>query len=217
VYDDAVAPLMAVPFFFHWYVRVPVPVAATMKVAVCPAVMDWLAGWVVIESTVVPVPLRETESGEFSASLATAMLPVTFPAACGANWTWNAWFCPAAIETEDIPPTTLKPAPVIIACEIVTAAVPVFVTVRVWELLEPVVTFPKLRLVALAASDPEEVVLEFDFAAGVPAPVSPTQPERDNVARKARKIANNVSGVPWFDSRLLRAWTFVCEFTTDTV
>jgi hypothetical protein len=86
------------------------------------------------------------------------------------------------METEDIPSTTLKPAPEIVACEIVTAAVPVFVSVRVSELLEPVVTFPKLRLVALAASNPAGAVLEFELAAVVLAPGTPAQPERDNVA-----------------------------------
>ena len=61
------------------------PVAATMKVAACPAVTVWLAGCVVIESVVVPVPLRETASGESAASLATDMLPDTLPGVCGAN------------------------------------------------------------------------------------------------------------------------------------
>ena len=48
-YAEEVAPLMAVPFFFHWYVRVPVPVAVTLKVAVCPTATVLLAGWEVIE------------------------------------------------------------------------------------------------------------------------------------------------------------------------
>ena len=76
-----------------------------------------------------------------------------------------------------------------------TAAVPVFVKVSVCRLLEPVATLPKLKLVALAASVPAEAVLEFVFAGEVLALVKPAQPERDNVARKARKMANNVSGV----------------------
>jgi len=33
-----------------------VPVAATEKVAVCPAVTDWLPGWVVIEGAVATGP-----------------------------------------------------------------------------------------------------------------------------------------------------------------
>jgi hypothetical protein len=98
------------------------------------------------------------------------------------------------METEDIPPTTLKPAPVTVACEIVTAAAPVLVRVKVWGLVDPATTFPKLRVVALAASVPEVVEVEFDFAAGVPAPVKPTQPASERAARDARIRANMPSG-----------------------
>ena len=35
---------MAAPFFCHWYVRGDVPFAATVNVAVCPAVTVVLAG-----------------------------------------------------------------------------------------------------------------------------------------------------------------------------
>ena len=41
---EEVAPLIAAPFFFHWYVIGAVPVAATLNVAVCPAVIFALAG-----------------------------------------------------------------------------------------------------------------------------------------------------------------------------
>ena len=53
-----VAPLMVTPPSYHWYVRGAVPVAVTLKVAVCPTVTVWLAGGVVITGafgfTVVP-------------------------------------------------------------------------------------------------------------------------------------------------------------------
>jgi hypothetical protein len=98
------------------------------------------------------------------------------------------------MATEDIPPTTLKPAPVTVACEIVTAAAPVLDRVKVWGLVDPATTFPKLRLVALAESVPEEVEVEPDFAAGVPAPVKPTQPASDSAARDARVRASIPSG-----------------------
>lgn len=96
------------------------------------------------------------------------------------------------METEAIPPTTLKPAPETVAWEIMTAAVPVFVRVNVCELLEPAATFPKLKLVALAASVP---MLELVFAAGVPALVRPTQPESVSVTRREKRIATCASGV----------------------
>jgi hypothetical protein len=99
------------------------------------------------------------------------------------------------METEDIPPTTLKPVPVTVAWEIMTAAVPVLDRVNVRGLLEPVATFPKLRLMELAESVPElELGAEFDLAAGVPAPVNPMQPESDKAARDARSRANEPSG-----------------------
>src|SRR5258708_2094500 len=98
------------------------------------------------------------------------------------------------METEDIPPTTLKPAPVIVASEIVTVAVPVFVSDRVWESLEPIDTFPKARLAALPASDPE-VALTLELAAGAPALGSPTQLDSDEVASKVKRMPNNLNSV----------------------
>lgn len=178
------------------------PVAATIKVAVCPAVTVWLAGCVVMESAVEPVPLREMARGEFTASLVTDMLPDAFPAVWGVNWSRNARFCPAATETEDIPPTTLKPAPEIVACEMVTAAAPELVRVSVWKLLKPVDTLPKEKLVALAASDPVEAVLEFDFVPGVPAPVTPTQPEIERALIRARKMVSDRNVVRRFCASL---------------
>ena len=94
-----------------------------------------------------------------------------------------------------MPPTTLKPAPVTVAREIVTAAVPVLVRVMVWGLLDPGATFPKFRLVGLAASVPEEAGFEVELGLtwGVPAPVKPMQPESDRTARNARIRANGPS------------------------
>jgi len=81
----------------------------------------------------------------------------------------------------------------------VTVAVPVFVRVNDWELLEPVVTFPNVRLVALAANEPEEaVLLEFAFAAGVPAPVKPAQPEIDKAVTRTTIMASKVSRLRCF-------------------
>ena len=95
---------------------------------------------------------------------------------------------------EDIPPTTLKPAPAMVACEIVTAAVPVLDRVKVCGLVDPSATFPKLRLVALAASVPEEAEVDPDFVTGVPAPVRPTQPASDSNARHEKISAKRLSG-----------------------
>jgi hypothetical protein len=40
-------------------------------------------------SAAIPVPFRETESGEFVASLTMETLPEALPAVFGANWNWN--------------------------------------------------------------------------------------------------------------------------------
>jgi hypothetical protein len=44
VYDALIAPTTFAAFFIHWYFNGVVPVAATLKVAVCPAVTVLLAG-----------------------------------------------------------------------------------------------------------------------------------------------------------------------------
>src|SRR5487761_2152885 len=98
------------------------------------------------------------------------------------------------METEDIAPTMQNPAPVIVACEMAMAVVPVFVKVKVCGLLDPGATFPKFKLVALAASVPEDVEFELDCAAGVPAPVKPVQPASDSAARHPRIRENMPSG-----------------------
>ncbi len=50
-----VAPPMATPPLNHWYVSGPVPLATTLKVAVCPALTVWFAGSVVISGAVFTV------------------------------------------------------------------------------------------------------------------------------------------------------------------
>lgn len=118
------------------------------------------------------------------------------------------------MATDDIPPTTLKSAPVTAAWEILTAAVPVLLRVRVCGLVDPVATFPKLRVVALAASVPVDPEVEFDLDAGVAAPVKPTQPDSDRAAAKAKIKASKPSGARRF--RVTWEWQpkCVCAFMT---
>ena len=61
------------------------PVAPTVKLAICPAVTVWFAGCVLIARAVMPVPAKAIESEELLASLDTATLPLALPAECGAN------------------------------------------------------------------------------------------------------------------------------------
>ena len=49
VYEAELAPPIATPLLFHWYVSVPVPVAVTENVAVRPESTDLLAGCDVID------------------------------------------------------------------------------------------------------------------------------------------------------------------------
>lgn len=62
--------------------------------------------------------------------------------------------CPTGIVPDGFPPITLNPAPDIVACETVTVAVPVLVTVKLCVALLPTATLPKVKLVALAESTP---------------------------------------------------------------
>src|ERR1700730_15076051 len=96
------------------------------------------------------------------------------------------------METADIPPVTLKPEPETVAWEIVTAAVPEFVSVNVCELFEPMGTLPKLTAVVLGARMPGVVLLEPGFD-GVPALVNPAQPEMDKIAMNSVAIVANIA------------------------
>jgi hypothetical protein len=108
-------------------------------------------------------------------------------------------------------PTTLKPAPVTVAEEIVTVAVPVLLRVKVWGVVDPATTFPKVKLAALAASVPV-FELEFDLDPGFAAPVRPTQPARGRSARHARARARKPSGARRAKVTWERSWEFVCAF-----
>ena len=62
--------------------------------------------------------------------------------------------CPTPIVPEGFPPTTVKPAPVKVAPEIVTVPKPVLVTVKLCVAVLPTAMLPKLTLVALGERIP---------------------------------------------------------------
>jgi hypothetical protein len=98
------------------------------------------------------------------------------------------------MEIEDIPPTTLKPAPVMFAWEMLTAAEPVFVSINICDVLAPTATLPKLMLAVLGARVPAETeAADFEFPDGAPAPVTPVQPERANTANTAMRTVSEGS------------------------
>jgi len=80
------------------------------------------------------------------------MDPTALPVADGANVTFSAAVCPGAKVVLAPAPLALNPAPVTTTLEIVTFALPAFVSVTPCELLLPTNTLPKSRLLALALS-----------------------------------------------------------------
>ena len=66
---EEIAPPIAAPFLLHWYAMGDVPVAAILKVAVWPARMLALDGWVEMDGAIgvgdvetpLPVPLKAME------------------------------------------------------------------------------------------------------------------------------------------------------------
>src|SRR5215472_4995554 len=101
---------------------------------------------------VTPTPVKPMVAGEFVALLATDTLPVAFPAVEGAKPTFKVAFCPGLRTVPAETPLSLKPAPEMVTPEIVTFELPEFVRVNVRELVLPVLTLPKFKLVGLALS-----------------------------------------------------------------
>jgi hypothetical protein len=98
------------------------------------------------------VPLSVTVAGELVALLTTETLPVTLPAAVGANVTLRVAVWLAARVSGRVKPLALKPAPETFTCEIVTLELPLFVSVTACVLLVPTNTLPKLKLAGLAVN-----------------------------------------------------------------
>jgi hypothetical protein len=78
--------------------------------------------------------------------------PVALLAEVGVKTALNVELLPAAIVSGVVRPLVLNPAPVTVAAEIVTLAVPPFERLIVCELLVPMTTLPKLTLEGLAAN-----------------------------------------------------------------
>jgi hypothetical protein len=104
--------------------------------------LEGLAESVTVAAT--PVPLRAMVLGELGALLVMLTLPVKLPAALGANKTLNEAVPPAVTVAGVVSPLTLKLLPLTAICEIVSEAVPVFVTVKLWDLVCPSTMLPKL-------------------------------------------------------------------------
>jgi len=95
----------------------------------------------------VPVPFNDTVAGELVALLVKDAVPVTAPAAWGANPMLTARLAPAAMVNGNVSPVTLNPAPVVLAEKTVTLELPVLVKVPVSVAVLPTSTLPNERLV----------------------------------------------------------------------
>ena len=84
--------------------------------------------------------------------LVTFTLPVRLPALVGSKTTLKDVDCPAASVIGRVIPEVEKPVPLAAMPEMLTLALPVFVTVTVWLVLVLVVTLPKFNDVGEAAS-----------------------------------------------------------------
>lgn len=101
-----------------------------------------------------PVPLSVILRDEFEASLVTVSVPDAGVIDVGANCTCTVALCPTGRELEGFPPTTVNTPPAIVAPEIFTMPVPVFITVTFCVAVLPTATFPKLMLADEPVSTP---------------------------------------------------------------
>lgn len=149
------------------------PKAIELGVAVSAA---GVAGGVEV---VVPVPLSATSDGEPSALLAIVIVPVSAFAAVGLNTAEIEVLWPAASEIGRCGPEAVNPVPATEIPETLSASVPVLVSVTVFVVLCPTVTFPKLTELG---DNSIETPVTVGF---VPLPVTPTQPEVTKITSKA--------------------------------
>jgi hypothetical protein len=86
------------------------------------------------------------------AELPIVMAPTALPVAEGANVTFSAAVCPGVNRVFATTPLAVNPAPLTTTLDIVTFALPAFVSVTPCELALPNNTLPKSRLLVLALS-----------------------------------------------------------------
>ena len=99
------------------------------------------------------MPLRATTAVEpVDESLLIVICPLADPVTAGSNCTCNVTACVGFSVVGTLPPTIVKPAPVIAAELTVTGAVPVDVSVNDWVVAVFTVTLPKLKVAALTAN-----------------------------------------------------------------
>src|SRR5882757_963234 len=98
-----------------------------------------------------PLPARAIASFGFDAFESTAIPPLTFPPSFGVKRTLKVTLCPLFRLRGKLRPYKLNPAPVTVACEIVTVELAELVNISCWVRLLPTWILPKLTLSGLAA------------------------------------------------------------------
>lgn len=102
------------------------------------------------------MPLRVTLDVELEALLTSETLPVVVPVTVGVNCTLRLLDCPAESVRGKVCPVILKSAPLTAAWETVKLPVPALLKVTVCVLAVPTSTSPKVTLLGLALSWPDE-------------------------------------------------------------
>ena len=118
------------------------------------------ANWVVTDGAI--GTLAVLTGGASNRLLVIERLPETLPVAVGAKLVMKVVLCPPANVNGSDGPLILKPPPNAEIWVTVVAAVPELVRVRLRLLLEPIATFPKLRLLGLATRSPDDDVAHPD-------------------------------------------------------
>jgi len=98
----------------------------------------------------VPAPASEMVICAGEPLVVRVIDPLDVVAVVGVNTALKLSVAPAAMVLEVVNPETLRPVPVVLTCEKVSVALPVFFKVITLELLLPTTTLPKATLVGLA-------------------------------------------------------------------
>lgn len=99
------------------------------------------------------MPLSPIVNGDPGALLVTEIEPVMLPDVVGANVTVNELVAPG-LSVPAVKPLIENPVPEALAAETDTGAVPVFVSVMVFDVVLSTSTLPKLTLDGFAESAP---------------------------------------------------------------
>src|SRR5579863_6434206 len=164
-----------------------------------PSVVGETFNW---PTVVVPIPDTEIVRDALDAVDVRVTAPFTLPDEVGANVTSNVALCPAVSVTGALIPPSVNPAPLMLACEMVTLELPELVTLPERDCVFPMVTLPKLRLFGVEPRIPDELCVP------VPPALTPWQPSSN--ARPANSNIEQTSLRKFF-KQTFRAGSVICR------